>query len=140
MGCCHTKNIDDNLVVNLNTFKLYKCKNNNYYTTIDGKNIDIILSNDLINGYDNCFTLTFTNSNIIAIEFKSNNSVKIIYIKYDTYKSDNIHLKYNVILSDHCEWEKYLNEMNEFNLWREKMYQDKYGKIYNIIINNNKIL
>lgn len=139
MGCCRSKNIDDNLVVNLNTFKLYKCKNNNYYTTIDGKIADIILSKNLVDGYDNCFTLTFTNSNIITIEFKSNNSVKIIYIKYDAYKSDNIHLKYNVILNRNDEWEKYLNEMNEFNAWREKIYQEKYGKIYNIILNSQKI-
>ena len=139
MGCCHSNEINGELVINLNSFKLYKCKNNNYYTTINDKIVDIILSENLVNGYDNCFTLTFTNSNIIVIEFKNNNSVKIIYIKHNSYEFDNIYLKYNVILNRNDEWKKYLNEMNEFNLWREKIYQEKYGKIYNIILNSQKI-
>lgn len=139
MGCCNSNKIDGELVVNLNIFKLYKCKDGNYFTIIDGDNINIILSNNLVDGYDKCFTLIFTNLNIMTIEFKNNNSVKIIYNTNHSDKSNDVHLKYNIILNHETEWITYFNQMNEFNLWRDKLYQEKYGKIYNIILNNKKI-
>jgi hypothetical protein len=75
----------------------------------------------------------------MTIEFKNNNSVKVIYNTNHSDKLNDIHLKYNIILNNETEWITYFNEMNEFNLWRDKLYQEKYGKIYNIILNNQKI-
>jgi hypothetical protein len=85
------------------------------------------------------FKITFKNADVMTIEFKNNNSVKIIYDMYYHDKSNNIYnviSHYNIILNDETEWLKYLNEMNKFNAWRDKLYKEKYEKIYNIITNN----
>ena len=46
MGCYSSK-IDGELVVSLNIFKLYKCKNGDYYTTINDVNIHVMLNKNL---------------------------------------------------------------------------------------------
>jgi hypothetical protein len=138
MGSCYSSKEDGELVVSLNLFKLYKCKNGDYYTTINDVNIYIMLSKNLSDDNE-YFKLTFKNEDVMTIEFKNNNSVKIIYDIHYYDKSNNIHnviSNYNIILNDGTEWLKYMNEMNKFNEWRDKLYQKKYGKIYNILINN----
>ena len=139
MGCYSSK-IDGELVVSLNIFKLYKCKNGDYYTTINDVNIHVMLSKNL-SDVNECFKITFKNDDVMTIEFKNNNSVKIFYDMYYHDKSNNIHnviSNYDIILSDKTEWIKYLEEMNKFNMWRDELYEKKYGKIYNIIINHQK--
>lgn len=141
MGCYSSK-IDGELVVNLNIFKLYKSSNKvtDYYTTINDVNVHVILTKNLCDDNE-CFKISFKNDDVMTIEFKNNNSVKIFYNMYYYDKSNNIHdviSNYNIILSDEAEWIKYLEEMNKFNTWRDELYEKKYGQIYNIIINNYK--
>lgn len=138
MGCYNSTEIDGELIVSLNIFKLYKSKNEDYYTTINDVNIHIMLSKNLTDDNE-YFKITFKNADVMTIEFKNNNSVKIIYDMYYHDKSNNIYnviSNYNIILNDETEWLKYLNEMNKFNEWRDKLYKEKYEKIYNIIMNN----
>lgn len=140
MGCRNSvlKDPDGELIVSLNIFKLYKSKNEDYYTTINDVNIHIMLSKNLTDDNE-YFKITFKNADVMTIEFKNNNSVKIIYDMYYHDKSNNIYnviSNYNIILNDETEWLKYLNEMNKFNEWRDKLYKEKYEKIYNIIMNN----
>lgn len=140
MGCRNSTEIDGELIVSLNIFKLYKSSNKvtDYYTTINDVNIHIMLSKKLTDDNE-YFKITFKNADVMTIEFKNNNSVKIIYDMYYHDKSNNIYnviSHYNIILNDETEWLKYLNEMNKFNAWRDKLYKEKYEKIYNIITNN----
>lgn len=138
MGCNNSTETNDELVVSLNIFKLYKYKNGDYYTTINDENIHVMLSKNFTDDNE-CFKITFKNDDVMTIEFKNNNSVRIFYDMYYNDKSNNIYnviSNYNIILNDKNEWVKYLDEMNKFNEWRDKLHQEKYEKIYNIIINH----
>jgi hypothetical protein len=140
MGCNNSTETNYELVVSLNIFKLYKSSNKvtDYYTTINDDNIHVMLSKNFTDDNE-CFKITFKNDDVMTIEFKNNNSVRIFYDMYYNDKSNNIYnviSNYNIILNDKTEWVKYLDEMNKFNEWCDKLHQEKYEKIYNIIINH----
>lgn len=142
MGCCHSNKTEDKILVDLNIFKLFRCENGDYYTTINDMIVYTLISKKI---NENCivFTITFGNSDFMTITFKNNNSVKINCDTYYHDKSNNICdtiLNYNIIFNDENKWSQYLDEMNNFNYWQDKIHKQKYEKIYNIILNNNKIL